>query len=133
MKISAGLAIIVKNNILLVHPTNANWSGTYSIPKGLVEDGEDLIDAAIRETYEEIGVSIEKRIVQPDPIVIEYKSKNGKVYKKVYAFIVILGDTFDVPKEDLQLEEVDWAGFLNKDEAKDKIFWRFKELLNELE
>ena len=30
-----------------------------------------------------------------------------------------------IPKEQLQLEEVDWAGFIGIEEAKSKIFWRF--------
>jgi len=52
MIISAGLVIVDKDKrlILLVHPTNASWVGTYSIPKGEVNPGEDLLAAAIRET-----------------------------------------------------------------------------------
>ena len=42
MVISAGLLIIHDNKILLVHPTNAPWYGTFSIPKGEVEEGEEL-------------------------------------------------------------------------------------------
>ena len=53
MKISAGIIIRYKDSILLCHPTNAPWKDSYSFPKGLVEDDEDLIDAAIRECFEE--------------------------------------------------------------------------------
>ena len=30
----------------------------------------------------------------------------------------------------LQIEELDWCGFLTKEEAKDKIFYRVADLLN---
>lgn len=56
MKESAGLVILYDNKILLAHPTGQRWYGTYSIPKGHIEEGEDRLDAAIRETQEEIGL-----------------------------------------------------------------------------
>jgi predicted NUDIX family NTP pyrophosphohydrolase len=43
--------------LLLVHPSgNYNRRAPWSIPKGLVEDGEALEDCARRETEEETGV-----------------------------------------------------------------------------
>ena len=56
MQISAGLLILHNNKILLIHPTNAPWYGTYSIPKGKLEKDETIIQAAIRETEEEIEI-----------------------------------------------------------------------------
>jgi len=53
LKISAGFVIIQDNKILLEHPTGSNWYGTYSIPKGQMEDGEDALFTALRETKEE--------------------------------------------------------------------------------
>jgi ADP-ribose pyrophosphatase YjhB (NUDIX family) len=55
LKISAGLVIIQDNKILLGHPTGAKWTNTFSIPKGEVQEGESLFDAAFRETREEFG------------------------------------------------------------------------------
>ena len=34
-----------------------------------------------------------------------------------------------VNKNKLEKREVDWAGFLDKDEALSRIFWRFEEML----
>ena len=62
MKISAGIIIRYKDSILLCHPTNAPWKDSYSFPKGLVEDDEDLIDAAIRECFEGFGIVTGKQI-----------------------------------------------------------------------
>ncbi|RTL41526.1 MAG: NUDIX domain-containing protein [Candidatus Melainabacteria bacterium] len=44
--------------VLLVHPSgNYNKKSPWSIPKGLPDEGEDLEDAARRETEEETGVT----------------------------------------------------------------------------
>jgi predicted NUDIX family NTP pyrophosphohydrolase len=43
--------------VLLVHPSgNYNRKAPWSIPKGELDDGEDLLAAARRETREEAGV-----------------------------------------------------------------------------
>jgi predicted NUDIX family NTP pyrophosphohydrolase len=46
--------------VFLAHPGGPFWTkrdaGAWSIPKGLVEEGEDLLDAAIREFGEETGI-----------------------------------------------------------------------------
>ncbi|MEO1080230.1 MAG: NUDIX domain-containing protein [Pseudomonadota bacterium] len=48
--------------VFLVYPGGPYWTnrdlGAWSIPKGLVEDGESLLDAAFREFEEEVGVAI---------------------------------------------------------------------------
>lgn len=134
MEKSAGLLIIKDNKILLCHPTNSSWFNTYSIPKGKIEEGEDEADAAIRETKEEIGLDIDKNLINnKEKKEIEYKNKKGEVYKKVYYYVIYINYDYDViNKKNLQLEEVDWAGFLSKEKAKNKIFWRFKEMLDYL-
>ena len=59
MEISAGIFIInTDNTILIGHPTNGSWTKNWSIPKGKLEDNEDTIDAAIRETYEECNYNL---------------------------------------------------------------------------
>ena len=65
--------------------------------------------------------------------VIDYISKKGKLYKKVYYYVVEVDDYPDVlPKEQLQVEEVDYAAFFTKEESKKKIFWRFLPILDHL-
>ena len=131
MKISAGLAVIYNNKILLVHPTNAPWTGSYGIPKGEIEEGENLIDAAIRETAEETGIYFDKAdLLHTYANEIEYKSNSGHVYKKVYYFLIYLHEPIFEHQFSLQLEEVDWAGFLTYEEAETKITTRLKEIIN---
>ena len=130
---SVGLVIIHDNKILLGHPSNSKWSGTYSIPKGQSEEGEDHIATAIRETQEELGVKIDRsQIDESTKRYIDYKDESGNIYKRVHYFVVRLNESLIIDKDKLQIEEIDWAGFLTKEEASKKIFWRFKSLLEYL-
>lgn len=129
MQESAGLLIINNNKMLLVHPTNAPWYGTYSIPKGKLEKGETYIDAAIRETKEETGIKINLNQINKTPYKIQYKNDKGKIYKELTYFLVNLNNDIKIDKNKLQLNEIDWAGFVDKDEAISRIFWRFEEML----
>lgn len=139
MNISAGIAILYNNKILLCHPTSLPWVNSFSIPKGGVDDGETLLEAAIRETKEEVGINIDPDQISnlDDPIEVLYINKSGKLFKKAYVFIVkitslseIQSDSEVLEKSRLQASEVDWAGFLDVEEASTKIFYRFKTLLN---
>jgi ADP-ribose pyrophosphatase YjhB (NUDIX family) len=130
LKKSAGLLIIQNNKILLAHPTNAPWYGTYTIPKGKQEKGETLIETAIRETYEEIGIKIPIDMISKKFSVIPYFDKNGFKYKELYYFPVYLDDDMYIGDMILQKKEIDWADFLDLDEAEARIFWRFEEMLS---
>ena len=147
MKESAGIVIrLRKSKLLLCRPTNKDLrlkSGTinklWGPPKGGIDSGETALDAAIRETREEIGLKIDKSEIKNSnkPITINYSNKNGSVYKKVYLFLVDIDSTSqlglpteEVPNSMLQVEEIDKAYFMNKTEANDKIFHRFKPLLD---
>ena len=63
--VSAGLLLFRRNDargleIFLAHPGGPFWAnrdaGAWTIPKGVVEEGEDLLDAARREFREETGI-----------------------------------------------------------------------------
>lgn len=139
MKKSAGVIIVLNNEkVLLGHPSNSPWKNTFSFPKGGIEKDETKIKAAIRELKEETSISISKDFISnKEPIVVEYKDKKGKVYKKLYLFIAHISCISEiglqdevVPKENLQIEEMDWAGFMTKEEAKGKIFHRVEHILD---
>jgi predicted NUDIX family NTP pyrophosphohydrolase len=65
-KISAGVLLYRRRpagvEVLLVHPGGPFWAkkdlGAWSIPKGLVNEGEDWLAAAKREFQEETGMAI---------------------------------------------------------------------------
>lgn len=130
MKIAAGFVIIQDNKILLEHPTGSKWWGTYSIPKGEVEAEETFLEAATREFQEELGIKIDIEYTNEDPDgYIDYTDEDGEIYKRLYYFVVEPGEYLEIDKNKLQKEEIDYAGFLTKEEAEKRIFWRLKSLL----
>ena len=57
--ISAGFAVLSKDNKILLGKTSKyNEKGSWTIFKGQKEEGETLIDTAIRELMEESGIDI---------------------------------------------------------------------------
>ncbi len=66
-KISAGILLFRRRpagvEVLLVHPGGPFWAkkdlGAWSIPKGLMNEGEDPLQAAKREFLEETGTAID--------------------------------------------------------------------------
>jgi 8-oxo-dGTP pyrophosphatase MutT (NUDIX family) len=123
-KMAAGVALLFDNKILLVHPTNSGWQrATCGIPKGGIEEGEDPFDAALRELSEETGISIEPSLVDPTPHTVDFYRGTKPSGKMIY-FVCEISDLADiglsdtkVPKSMLQLPEVDWAKFVDRDEA----------------
>lgn len=132
---SAGLLIYRRIagvfEFLLVHPGGPFWArkdeGAWSIPKGLVDDGEDEFQAARREAEEELGIAIDGDF-QP---VGSYKQPGGKI---VIAWSVegdldagaVKSNMFTMewpPKSGLMREfpEVDKAGWFSLPEAGLKI------------
>ncbi|WP_426131732.1 NUDIX domain-containing protein [Pararhizobium sp. PWRC1-1] len=134
---SAGLLlfrrIIGELEVLLVHPGGPFWTkkdeGAWSIPKGLVELGEDDLAAAVRETREELGVDIDGHFTP----LGEYRQPGGKT---VVAWCIEADPILDVddvqsstftmewpPKSGLfkSFPEVDRAGWFTIDEAAVKI------------
>ena len=85
---SAGLLVyrgIGKSlEFLLAHPGGPFWvkrdDGAWTIPKGLVEEGEDILAAARREFAEETGLKIDGDVQALVPL----KQKGGKI---VHAFL----------------------------------------------
>lgn len=122
-KQSAGLAIIYNGMVLLGHTTSRGWYGSYGIPKGGIEKGESKLDAAIRETEEEVGIKIPKSLIDTTEhtFVVSTKKYGHKI---VYYYIVKIDSLsqiglkdLKVPKGQLQVKEIDWAGFVDYKEA----------------
>lgn len=122
----AGVAVVWDNSILLVHPTGATWrgSGALGIPKGGIEPGEDPLDAAVREVREETGLNLDpskfEREVYDSPIF----KKDGTIKSQMIYFVLRINHPTEIgmsstriDKNSLQLEEIDWAGFIEIDKA----------------
>jgi predicted NUDIX family NTP pyrophosphohydrolase len=117
--------------VLLVHPGGPFWArkdeGAWSIPKGMIEDGEDELTAARREVFEELG----KPIDGPYFPLGEFRQPGGKrvtAFAMEAAFDVasLVSNTFEMewpPKSGTlrTFPEVDRAGWFTLDEAAAKI------------
>jgi predicted NUDIX family NTP pyrophosphohydrolase len=64
---------------LLAHPGGPFWArrdlGAWSVPKGLIEDGEDELAAAVREFGEETGIAVHGRFER----LADRRQKGGKL------------------------------------------------------
>lgn len=91
MQKSCTVAIIKDNKLLLLlRGSTAPYNpDKYCLPGGMVDNNESLVDCAIRELYEETGVSLSKD--QLNELVIKYPSG----YKKT--IYVHKNDNFNQP------------------------------------
>jgi predicted NUDIX family NTP pyrophosphohydrolase len=85
--VSAGMVLFRRSNpglaIFLAHPGGPFWrnrdAGAWTIPKGIVEQDEDVLDAARREFTEETGIV-------PQPPFIPLGAVRQKAGKTVHAW-----------------------------------------------
>ena len=145
--VSAGLLLYRKRGgslqVFLVHPGGPLWSkkdaGVWSIPKGLVEQGENPLEGAKREFQEETGFTVSGQFIPLRPV----KLRSGKV---IQAWAIesdcdpgmIKSNPFSMewpPRSCRQQEfpEVDRAAWFDIEEAKQKINHGQAGLLEELE
>lgn len=121
MKQAAGLLVYRRQGdrleVLLVHPSgNYNRRAPWSLPKGLTDEGETLLEAAVRETREEAGLDlfVECRDDAPCPLFSLGHIDYTKSRKRVHAFAVQApADAKPHPAQ----WEVDRAEFLSIEEA----------------
>lgn len=105
-EISAGLLAFRRKaelEVLLAHPGGPFWAkkddGAWTIPKGLVEPGDDLIAAARREFTEETNLTADGELIALSPV-------NQKSGKAVHAF-AFEGD-FDLGQFASNEFEIEW-------------------------
>lgn len=59
--VTCAVAIFTPDGVLLAHPTGSRHIGGWSFPKGLRDEGETELEAAVREVREETGLVINPR------------------------------------------------------------------------
>lgn len=128
--------------VLLVHPGGPWWvrkdEAAWSIPKGLIDDGEDPLDAAKREFREETGGSPDGEAIALDPL----RQPSGKILhawamRGEFDPVALTSNSFSMewpPGSGRQQEfpEVDRAGWFSIEEAGRKILKGQAPLLAEL-
>lgn len=144
---SAGLLLFREGadglEVLLVHPGGPLWAkrdaGSWSIPKGLLEPGEDPLTAAHREFHEETGLTAEGEVIALEPV----RQPSGKI---VHAWAVrcdldpglITSNMFDMewpPRSGRRqtFPEVDRGAWFGMEEARHKILPGQAGLLDQLQ
>ena len=131
--------------MLLVHPGGPYWAkkdlGAWSIPKGLVEEGEEPLQCALRELEEELGSPFSF----PTEELIELGSVRQKAGKVVHCWAAegdfdpatLRSNSFSMewpPRSGVEREfsEVDRAEWFGLDEARRKIIAAQAEFLDRL-
>lgn len=129
--------------VFLVHPGGPFFAkkdlGAWSIPKGLVEPGEDARAAAIREFTEEVGLPIASELLELGSIT----QKGGKRVA-AWAFAGDAPEGYVPPSNSFELEwpprsgkkrafpEVDRAEFFTLDVARTKLIEAQRPFLDRL-
>jgi predicted NUDIX family NTP pyrophosphohydrolase len=146
-QISAGLLAFRRGQsgieVLLAHPGGPFWAkkddGAWTIPKGLVEPGDDLLATARREFTEETNLAAEGEVFALDPV----NQRSGKTVQ-AYAFeadfdlATFASNTFEMewpPKSRRRqhFPEIDRIAYFMLPVAMTKIIAYQQPLLRELE
>jgi 8-oxo-dGTP pyrophosphatase MutT (NUDIX family) len=135
MVTTAGIFIFdTTGKILICRPTGITTKDGWSIPKGKQEKGEEVIDAALRETFEETSLqltSYKKKLV--DLGIEKYNSKK----KKLWGFAVKVNEKINVrdllcvvKNNDGKIKiEIDLYEMVDPEEALDRIHYTQAKLL----
>ena len=145
-EISAGVLAFRRHDeieVLLAHPGGPFWAkkddGAWTIPKGVVDPGEDLLAAARREFNEETNLTAVGEVIALTPV-------NQKSGKAVHAFALeadfdltrFASNSFDIewpPKSGRRqnFPEIDRVSYFTLPVAMTKILPYQQPLLRELE
>jgi predicted NUDIX family NTP pyrophosphohydrolase len=132
---SAGVLLYRRNGrdieVLLVHPGGPFWArkddGAWSIPKGLIESGEDALAVARREFAEETGAPLQGELA-PLGTFTQSRAKIIEVWASEGDFdpATLSSNTFSMewPPRSGQMKEfpeVDRAQWFGPDDARAKI------------
>lgn len=145
--VSAGLLLFRRGEqgieVLLAHPGGPFWrdrdAGAWTIPKGIVDEGEELLDAAQREFEEETGI-------RPTGPFISLGSVRQKAGKVVHAWAwegnadagAIVSNTAEIEwppgsGRRITYPEVDRCAWCDPDSARRRINPAQAELIERLE
>jgi len=114
MKKISSAAIIIHNNKILI--CKANNHDRWDFPKGCIEEDESLLNAAIREAYEETGITLKiEECIRTFPPV---KYQKGK--KDLSFSVFVLKDNTGIPDELACISTYEYKGMEFKEVDKYK-------------
>ena len=104
---AGGLVVDDQRRAAVIGRLNARGDMLWSFPKGHLEDGETVEDAAVREVSEETGIT--GRVVAPLGVIDFYfTAEDRRIHKTVHHFLIEArgGELSD---EDAEVEQVAWV------------------------
>uniref|UniRef100_A0A2P2LKT8 Uncharacterized protein MANES_13G061400 n=4 Tax=Rhizophora mucronata TaxID=61149 RepID=A0A2P2LKT8_RHIMU len=104
-----GIGALVTNDrgeVLVVKENSGGFKGTgvWKLPTGVINEGEDILTAAIRELKEETG--IEAEFVE----ILAFRQSHRSFFQKSDLFFVckLQPLSFDIKKQDSEIEAAQW-------------------------
>jgi len=126
---AGGLVFNPKNEILTIHRL-----GKWDLPKGKVEDGETIDEAALREVEEECGISNLNLEEELPSTYHTYWMNNKWMLKRSYWFkMTYSGNEKLVPQTEEDIEKVSWLACNQLDEFKADTYASILEVIKEIE
>lgn len=109
-------ALLLENEARELLVVKANYKSYWSLPGGIIEHGETPKQAAIRETFEEIGIKLDGEKVS-FVCVVDRVSSWAQTYQFVFKASLIMKDK---PSIVLQPSEIDEYAFVTKEQVLSK-------------
>ena len=112
MRVLSSGGVIINNNLILLLK---KYNGDYVLPKGRIERGESIEEAALREVKEESGITgeIKKYLGKIDYSFIN-RMRNIRIDKTVHFFLMSTRDTHTKPQS---MEGFKTAKFYEREKA----------------
>jgi ADP-ribose pyrophosphatase YjhB (NUDIX family) len=130
MKKSAGVIVKSGNKCLLCKRSNVEtYSGEWSIPGGKVEPGEEIIDAANREFYEETNKTLTGEL-EFVGVMSRMNRKGTKQSSMMYVFLIDVDKPIHPDLENAEYgEEHSECGYFSIDNLPEPLAENLKEHL----
>ncbi|XP_021828092.1 nudix hydrolase 2-like isoform X2 [Prunus avium] len=125
-RVGIGAFVINPNREVLVVQEKSGLlrgTGVWKFPTGVVDEGEDICAAAVREVKEETGIDSE--FVE----ILAFRQSHKSFFEKSDLFFVCMMQplSFDIQKQDQEIEAAQWMAF---EEYAAQPFVQNNELLN---
>jgi ADP-ribose pyrophosphatase YjhB (NUDIX family) len=106
--LAASVAVFREGQVLLAARGRAPMQGVFTLPGGLVELGETLGDAALRELREEVGV--EARLIGPvAPVEVIERDDDGRIRSHIVVLAHAARWIRGEPQTGPEAREIKWV------------------------